>query len=234
MGRAVFSPEICLWRIFAFFWIMTLLVLQNAQAEIQMDNRFITARLHYSGGGDWYGDETSFVNLLAALGQRTSLSCSKKEVVVTLKSNEIFSYPFVTITGHGNIIFSDDEAERLRLYLTGGGFIWVDDDFGMDESLRPALKRVFPNLDLVELPSNHPIYQTVYSFKDGLPKIHEHHGGSPRGYGLFYQGRLVLFYSFNTDIGDGLEDPDVHKDPPAKREAALKMAINVVMYALSH
>jgi len=203
-------------------------------AESPPDSRFTPARLHYSGGGDWYGNEASWSNLLTGLAQRTSIACARKEAVVTLKSNNIFYYPFVTLTGHGNVTFSDDEAERLKRYLTGGGFLWVDDDFGLDEHLRPALKKVFPGNDLVELPFSHPIYHSLYDFKDGLPKIHEHHGGAPHGYGLFHQGRLVLFYSYNTDIGDGLEDPEVHNDPPAKREAALRMGINVVVYALSH
>lgn len=198
------------------------------------EGRFGLARLRYSGGGDWYGNETSWSNLLTALSARTSLDCTRKEVTLSLANNEIFGHPLVTLTGHGQVTFSADEAQRLRQYLTGGGFLWIDDDFGMDEFIRPQIKKVFPDLDLVELPLDHPIYHVFYDLKEGLPKVHEHHGGAPHGYGLYHEGRMVLFYSFNTDIGDGLEDPDVHKDPPAKREAALQMAINVVMYALTH
>jgi hypothetical protein len=197
------------------------------------DARFVMARLRYSGGGDWYGNETSWVNLLAALDRRTTLSCARKEATVGLQSNDLFYYPFVTLTGHGTIQLSDDEADRLRRYLVGGGFLWADDDYGLDASLRAALKKVFPEADLVELPRDHAIYRTVYELRDGLPKIHEHAGGPPRGYGLFHEGRMVVFYSHNTDIGDGLEDADVHGDPPEKREAAMKMAINIVIHALS-
>lgn len=203
-------------------------------ADIPADERFILARVRYSGGGDWYGNETSWTNLLQSLSQRSTLICGRKEAVVSLKSNDIFYYPLVTIGGHGSITLSDDETERLRHYLTGGGFLWVDDDFGLDEFIRPALKKVFPDKDLVELPTSHPIYHSVYDLPDGLPKIHEHHGGAPRGYGLFHDGRMIVFYSFNTDIGDGLEDANVHGDSPKKREAALQTAMNIVAYALSH
>jgi hypothetical protein len=220
------------WILVGLLFVMTSVTL--AHGEAPTDVRFTIARIHYSGGGDWYGDESSWTNLLAGLSSRTTISCMKKEAVVTLKSNTLFYYPFITLTGHGNVTFSDDEAEQLRRYLTGGGFLWVDDDFGLDESFRPAIKRVFPGVELVELPFDHPIYHSVYDFKEGLPKIHEHHGGAPHGYGLYHQGRMVLFYSYNTDIGDGLEDPDIHQDPPAKREAALRMGINVVTYALTH
>ena len=215
-------------------WILLLLLPAALVAEVPTSSHFTMARLRYSGGGDWYGNESSWMNLLAGLNNRTTLACERKEVTVSLKSNDIFYYPFVTLTGHGNVTFSEDEAQRLRQYLIGGGFMWVDDDYGLDEFFRPAIKKVFPELDLVELPVSHPIYHGVYDLKDGLPKIHEHHGGPPHGYGLFYQGRMVLYYSYNTDIGDGLEDPEVHGDPAEKRESAMQMGINVVMYALTH
>lgn len=203
-----------------------------ALADLPTEPRFQPARIRYTGGGDWYGDETSFINLLAGLTERTTISCAKKEAVVSLRSNDIFYYPLVTITGHGTVTFSDDEAQRLRSYLTGGGFLWVDDDFGMDESIRPALKKVFPDAQLVELPNDHPVFKSFYQLP-GIPKIHEHAGGAPKALGIYHQGRLVCFYSYNTDICDGLEDPDVHKDAPDKREAAMKMAINLVMYVLT-
>lgn len=214
--------------------LMALFIPALALAQVPTEPKFQPARIRYSGGGDWYGDETSWINLLAGLTERTTLACAKKEATVSLKSNDIFYYPFVTLTGHGTVSFSDDEANRLKAYLTGGGFLWIDDDFGMDESIRPQLKKVFPDQQLVELPPDHPIFHALYDFKGGLPKIHEHHGGAPKAYGIYHQGRLVVFYSFNTDIGDGLEDAEVHNDPPEKREAAMKMGINVVMYALTH
>lgn len=205
-----------------------------ARAELPTEPKFQTARIRYSGGGDWYGDETSWINLMAGLSARTTIACAKKEAVVSLRSNDIFYYPFVTITGHGTVTLSDDEALRLRQYLIGGGFLWVDDDYGIDESIRPALKKVFPEDQLVELPADHPVFHTVYDLKDGIPKIHEHAGGPPHALAIFHQGRMVAFYSFNTDIGDGLEDPEVHNDPPEKREAAMQMGINLVTYVLTH
>lgn len=212
--------------------LLALLAPALALAELPTEPKFQMARIRYSGGGDWYGDETSWINLLAGLTERTTLSCAKKEATVSLRSNDIFYYPMVTITGHGTVQFSDDEAQRLRSYLVGGGFLWVDDDFGMDESIRPALKKVFPEAQLVEIPNEHQLYRSFYELT-GIPKIHEHAGGAPKALGIFHQGRLVCFYSYNTDIGDGLEDADVHNDPPEKREAAMKFAINLVMYVLT-
>lgn len=212
--------------------LLALLAPALALAELPTEPKFQMARIRYSGGGDWYGDETSWINLLAGLTERTTLSCAKKEATVSLRSNDIFYYPMVTITGHGTVQFSDDEAQRLRSYLVGGGFLWVDDDFGMDESIRPALKKVFPEAQLVEIPNEHALYRSFYELT-GIPKIHEHAGGAPKALGIFHQGRLVCFYSYNTDIGDGLEDADVHNDPPEKREAAMKFAINLVMYVLT-
>ncbi len=220
-------------------WIPTLLLLLGlasgqTEAELSLDSRFGLARLHYSGGGDWYANPTSLSNLLRETGTRSSLKTARKETVVTLKTNDIFAYPLVYATGHGNIAFSPEEAERLRRYLTHGGFLWVDDNYGMDKHLRPALKKLFPDKELVELPPDHEIYSSFYKFPQGLPKVHEHHGGPARGFGLFHEGRLILYYTYNTDIGDGLEDSDVHRDPPEKREAAMKMAINVLIYVLTN
>lgn len=199
-----------------------------------VDARFKMARIRYSGGGDWYGNESSWANLLAGLVERTRMPTVKKEAVVSLRSNDIFTYPVVTISGHGTVSLSEDEGARLKSYLAAGGFLWADDDYGMDESFRPAIQRAVPEGRLVELPVTHPIYHCFYDLKDGLPKIHEHHGGPPRGYGMYIDGRMVMFYSHNTDIGDGLEDPDVHRDPPARREEAMRMAVNVVVYACTH
>jgi hypothetical protein len=146
----------------------------------------------------------------------------------------LFAFPFVYMTGHGKVRFSDEEAARLRHYLVSGGFLWADDNYGMDEHFRREIRKVFPDAELVEVPFDHGIYHIVYDFPAGLPKIHEHHGGPPHGYGIFHDGRLVVFYSYNTDIGDGLEDPEVHRDPPEKRQAAMRMAINIVTHALTH
>ncbi|MGH7742575.1 MAG: DUF4159 domain-containing protein [Candidatus Eiseniibacteriota bacterium] len=195
---------------------------------------FSIARLKYGGGGDWYEDRTSLANLLTALPQRTSISvASGKEAVVEPGSAAIFQYPFVFASGHGNIKFTDAEIRNLRLYLDSGGFLWVDDDFGIDPSFRREMKRLFPDSPLIELPFSHPIYHQLYDFPQGLPKIHEHDGGPARGFGIVHDGRLVVFYSFDTDLGDGLEDEEIHHDPPEKREAALRMALNIVHFALS-
>ena len=195
---------------------------------------FGIARLKYGGGGDWYEDRTSLTNLLKALQTRTSIRvAAEKEAVVEPGAAAIFQYPFVFACGHGNIKFTDAELRNLRLYFESGGFLWVDDDFGLDESFRREMKRLFPDSPLIELPFSHPIYHQLYDFPKGLPKIHEHDGGPARGFGIVHGGRLVVFYSFDTDLGDGLEDEEIHHDPPDKREAALRMALNIVHFALS-
>ena len=195
---------------------------------------FSIARLKYGGGGDWYEDRTSLTNLLAALSSRSSIRvASEKEAVVEPGSAAIFQYPFVFACGHGNMKFTDAEVRNLRLYFESGGFLWVDDDFGIDPSFRREMKRVFPDSPIIELPFSHPIYHQLYEFPHGLPKIHEHDGGPARGFGIVHDARLVVFYSFDTDLGDGLEDEEIHHDPPEKREAALRMALNIVHFALS-
>jgi hypothetical protein len=191
-------------------------------------------RLHYGGGGDWYANPTSLPNLARALRDRLGMQVDLEDERVEPMDDELFNLPFLHMTGHGNVRFTSEEAERLRWYLMHGGFLFADDNYGMDESLRRELRRVFPEAELIELPFDHEIYHSVYSFQRGLPKIHEHHGGPPHGYGIYHEGRLVVFYSYNTDIGDGLEDPDVHGDSPEVREQALRMAINIVAYALTH
>ncbi|RKZ21499.1 hypothetical protein DRQ18_04365, partial [bacterium] len=147
---------------------------------------------------------------------------------------EIFSHPFVFVTGHGNIVFSEEEIKNIRRYLENGGFIYVDDDYGMDEYIRREIMRIFPSRKLVEVPFDHPIYHIFYDFPQGLPKIHEHYKGPPKGYGIFMDGRLALFYTYNTNISDGWADPEVHRDPPLKRELAIKMGINILLYALTY
>lgn len=195
---------------------------------------FTVARLKYGGGGDWYEDRTSLVNLLEGVRSRTSIPVSgSREAIVEPGSATLFQYPFVFACGHGNIKLTPTEVTNMRRYLTSGGFLWVDDDYGIDASFRREMKRVFPDAPLVELPHSHPIFHGLYDFPAGLPKIHEHSGGPARAFGIFHDGRLVVFYSHDSDIGDGLEDEDVHNDPPEKREAALRMGLNIVHYALT-
>jgi hypothetical protein len=192
------------------------------------------ARLHYGGGGDWYCNPSSLPNLLREFRARTGLPTAATEAVVTLDSEDLYRYPLLYASGHGRIALTSEELDDLRRYLDAGGFLWADDNYGMDRSLRAALAKAFPDKPLVELPFEHPIYHSFYGFDEGLPKIHEHDGGPPHGYGLFHEGRLVAFYSFNTDIGDGMEDVEVHNDPPQKHDEALKMGVNVVVYALTN
>ncbi len=199
------------------------------------EQRFGIARLKYGGGGDWYENRTSLANLLKGLRTRTSIAVSgEKEAVVEPGSAALFQYPFLFASGHGNIKFTDAEVASMRRYLTTGGFWWVDDDFGMDASFRREIARIFPDVELVELPFSHPVFHQLYEFHRGLPKIHEHTGAPARAYGIVYEGRLVVFYSQETDLGDGLEDAEIHNDPPEKREAALRMAMNIAHYALTH
>lgn len=202
------------------------------ESRAQTDHAFRIARIKYGGGGDWYGDETSLVELLKFVREETLLDVAPTEDVVELTSDKLFSYPYVYLTGHGNVRFSDQEAVRLRRYLVGGGFLHIDDNYGLDRHIRREMKRVFPELEFVELPFSHPIYHTHYDFPSGLPKIHEHDGKPPQGFGIIHEGRLVVFYSYESDLGDGWEPPTVHDNPPDKRRAALEMGTNILTYAM--
>ncbi|HEY2955536.1 MAG TPA: DUF4159 domain-containing protein [Candidatus Eisenbacteria bacterium] len=196
---------------------------------------FSIARLKYGGGGDWYEDRTSMVNLLRGLRERTSIPVAgDREAVAEPGSAALFQYPFLFACGHGNMKFTPTEVANLRRYLTSGGFLWVDDDFGIEPSFRREMKRLFPDSPIVELPFSHPIFHQLYDLPGGLPKIHEHSGGPARAFGIVHDGRLVVFFSFDCDLGDGLEDEEIHHDPPDKREAALRAAINIAQYALTH
>ena len=190
-------------------------------------------RVRYSGG-DWYNDPDIIPNLEKAINTRTSLKMPEKEMVLSLSDPEIYSYPFLFITGHGKIEFSKSELQNLKNYLWNGGFIYVDDDYGMDEYFREELNKAFPKHELVQLPTDHEIYKVYYELSEGLPKIHEHYKGAPEGYGLFLKGRLVLFYTYNSNISDGWASPSVYKDPENLREKALKMGINIYIYAMTH
>jgi len=196
---------------------------------------FSIARLKYGGGGDWYEDRTSLINLLKGVRERTSIPVGgDKETIVEPGAAALFQFPFVFACGHGNVKLTPTEVANLRRYLTSGGFLWVDDDFGIAPSFRREMKKVFPEAELIEVPFSHPIFHGLYDFPRGLPKIHEHSGGPPRAFGIVHDGRLAVFFSYDTDLGDGLEDEEVHHDPPEKREEALRMGLNVVHYALTH
>lgn len=206
-----------------------------SSALAQETSSISVARVQYQGGGDWYSDEESLVELLAFARQHTLLDVGPQEDVVELTSDKVFSYPYLYLTGHGNVTFAAAEADRLRRYLLQGGFLHVDDNYGLDQYIREELKKVFPEKELVEVPFDHPIYHTRYDFPDGLPKIHEHDGERPQGYGLFDDsGRLMVFYTHETDLGDGWEPASVHNNPPEKRQAALRMGVNILTYAMTH
>ncbi|HKC69241.1 MAG TPA: DUF4159 domain-containing protein [Bacteroidia bacterium] len=187
--------------------------------------------LKYNGGGDWYANlETSLPNLIKFCNQNLKTNINPEQAIVEVGSPELFNYPFVHITGHGNIIFSDAEAENLRKYLIGGGFLEISDNYGLDKFIRPQMKKVFPELEFVELPFYYPIYHQKYNFDKGLPKIHEHDNKSPQGFGIIYKGRLVCFYDYECDLGDGWESYEVHKDSEEAHEKALRMGADIISY----
>lgn len=192
------------------------------------------ALLKYNGGGDWYANPTSLPNLIKYSNQTINTKIRLKPATVEPGSTELFSYPFVHMTGHGNVVFSDSEIINLRNYLLSGGFLHIDDNYGMDQYIRREIKRIFPNNPLVELPANHPIFQKPNLFAAGIPKIHEHDGSRPQAFGIIENNRLVLLYTFETDLGDGWEDPEVHNDPKEVREKALKMGANILNYVFNY
>lgn len=198
------------------------------------DAPLVVGRLHYDGGGDWYANPSSLPNLIAAISSRTTLRVAPREVVVTLSGDELWSVSYLHMTGHGNVHFSDADLATLRRWLRQGGFLHADDNYGMDLSIRRELARLFPDHPLVEVPLDHPIYHLVYDFPRGLPKIHEHDGKPAQGFGIFLDGRLAVYYSYQSDLGDGWEDPDVHHDPPEKHEAALRMGVNLFAYSVGY
>lgn len=187
--------------------------------------------LKYNGGGDWYANPTALKNLSQFCNEKMGTQLDPDYGTVEVGSVELFNYPFVHMTGHGNVVFSDQEADNLRMYLMGGGFLHIDDNYGMDPYVRLAIKKIFPDKEFVEVPFVHSVYHQQFDFPGGLPKIHVHDGKPPKGYGIFIEGRLVLFYSYETDLSDGWEDPEVHKDPEEKRQQALRMGANLVRYA---
>ena len=203
-------------------------------SSFAQDNNYQIALLQYNGGGDWYANlETSLPNLIEFTNKNLGTNINAEQAIVEVGSPEVFNYPLLHLTGHGNVLFSLDEANNLRKYLESGGFLHIDDNYGMDKFIRPQMKKVFPELDFVELPFTHPIYHQQYDFANGLPKVHKHDEKPPQGFGLIFKGRLVCFYSYESDLGDGWEDFEIHKDSDATRLKALKMGANILQYAFT-
>ena len=225
-----------------FGFVPTLSVCENLMLpdtilaqEVKQNSKFVIARMKYGGGGDWYNDPSSEVNMLKFLKTHTNIDVEvKTEEFVEVGSEKLFGYPFVFMTGHGNINFTEQEAQNLRNYLENGGFLYVDDDYGLDDAFRREIKKVFPDKEMVELPFSHGIYHSHFQFPNGLPKIHEHNGKPPQGFGIFHNGRLVLFYTYESNLADGWADPDVHKDPEPVREKSLEMGTNIIVWALTN
>lgn len=201
----------------------------------QDDGAIVLARIQYEGGGDWYNDKSAEVNLLKYVAEKTTIAVRPAFESVMLTDDKLFSYPLIFLTGHGNVSFTDAEAKRLRAYLDNGGFLYIDDDYGLDTAIRREMRKVFPDQELRELPFTHDIYHAFFDFPNGLPKIHEHDEKPPQGFGLFdADDRLCVFYTFETNPSDGWADPDAHGDPQEKREAAFQIGTNIVVYALTH
>ncbi|WP_206611032.1 DUF4159 domain-containing protein [Mariniphaga sediminis] len=213
---------------FFLFFFMLLAGWTNARSQSVK-----IALLKYGGGGDWYADPTALPNLIAYCNQELHTNIHPEPSTVEIGSTEIFHFPFVHLTGHGNIVLSENEALNLKTYLEAGGFLHVDDNYGLDEFFRREIKKVFPNRELVELPPSHPLFHKKYNFSEGLPKIHEHANKQPQAFGIFIEERMVCLYTYESDLGDGWEDPAVHNDPPEVRERALKMGANIISYVFS-
>jgi hypothetical protein len=207
------------------FFFSSFLFLTNAQD---------VAILKYNGGGDWYANPTAIPNLIAFSNENINTRISKNPQKIGVDSDEIFNFPILFMTGHGNVLFSDTEAENLRNYLTSGGFLHISDNYGLDKFIRRELKKVFPMLEFQEIPSNHLIYNQTFKFKNGLPKIHEHDKKPAQGFGLFHEGRLIVFYDYQTDLSDGWEDEIMHNNPKNIREIALKMGANIIEHAFTN
>ena len=214
-------------KIFIVFALTVLQIPAMAQEGIAI------AKIKYHGGGDWYGDKTALPNLIRFCNANLNMNLKPEDEVVEVGSPDLFLYPYVFLTGHGNVNFSPQEAENLRNYLIGGGFLHIDDNYGLDKFIRLEMKKVFPNLDFVELPFDHPIFHQKYDFPEGLPKVHEHDGKRPQGFGLIYQGRLVCFYSYECDLGNGWEDQVIYNDPEPVRQAALRAGANIISFAFT-
>ncbi len=203
-------------------------------SAISQSESYQIALMKYNGGGDWYSNPTALPNLIKFCNENINTSIQPSPAQVEVGSSELFNYPFIHLTGHGNVVFNNDEAQNLRNYLLSGGFLHISDNYGLDQFIRNEMKKVFPELEFVELPIDHPIYNIQYEFNNGLPKIHEHNNENPKGLGLLYEGRLVCFYDFECDLGDGWEDKEVHNDSEENREKALKMGANIIKIAFTN
>lgn len=220
-------------KVFRLLILALILVLMLPKYSSAQGGALKLALLKYSGGGDWYSDPTALINLSLFSNSELNTEIDPNYATVEVGSPELFNYPWVHMTGHGNVVFSDADADNLRQYLIGGGFLHIDDNYGMDVFVRPAMKKVFPELSFIELPFDHEIYHQKFDFAKGVPKIHEHDDKPSQGFGLFWEDRLICFYTYETDLGDGWEDEEVHNDPPAKRLMALRMGVNIIQYAFS-
>lgn len=225
---AVYSINVIMLRkIIVCCILLSMLALSAGAQQMRL------ALLEYGGGGDWYANPTALKNLAQFCNQHLGTRFDMQEAKVQPSSAQIFNYPYVHATGHGRIFFTEQEAGNLRLYLESGGFLHLDDNYGLDEFVRPEMKKVFPELTFVELPFTHPIFHQKFTFSKGLPKIHEHDGKPPQAFGLIWKGRLVCLYTYGTDLGDGWEDPEVHQNPPDKRQQALQMGANIIQYVFN-
>jgi len=223
--------------LFLFAFLLGMLPSHRPAAPLESDpaTRFTICRLKYQGGGDWYSDPSSLPNLLREVREDLGIPAADEEVVREPGDPTLREFPFLYMTGHGNVVFTPEDVRNLHDYLEHGGILWADDNYGMDTSFRREIVKLFPEQQLEPLSADHPIFHCYYDFPDGLPAIHEHDPGvPPQAFGIFHNGRLVVFYSYQSDIGDGLEDPDVHNDPPALRDAARRMALNIVWYTMTH
>lgn len=224
MSRRFFATVLCLAIVAGFTTAQS----QKTTSAIKL------ARVKYNGGGDWYNDQSSEVNLMKFVRQHTNVEVDPVFEFVELSSDNIFIYPLLFLTGHGNVSFTDAEAKRLRSYLHNGGFLYIDDDYGLDKSIRREMKKIFPEQDFVELPFSHGIYSSLYEFPSGVPKTHEHDNKTPQGFGLFYESRLCVYYTVESNPSDGWADDNVHTNPEQKREEALKFGANIIVWALTH
>lgn len=215
------------------FNMIAIFLIFTTMSFAQTNTGFQIARLKYGGGGDWYNDPSAEINLLKFVEQNTTIKVNPEYVFVDVSSNDIFSFPFLFITGHGNIVFSKEDVLRIRKYIEEGGFIYIDDDYGLDKAVRRELKKIYPDKQLVELPFDHKIYHNVYNFKFGPPKIHEHNNKPPQGFGIFIDKRLAIYYTYESNPSDGWADKEAHNDPENIREEALKFGTNLVVFALT-
>jgi hypothetical protein len=220
---------------FSLISLLILLLLFSGPLTAQnkrIDSQFRIARLKYSGGGDWYNDPTAEVNLLKFAQKNAGIDADPKYEFVEISNDNFMSYPFIFMTGHGNVLFSDFETRRLRSYLENGGFLYIDDDYGIDKAVRREMKKVFPEYDFVEVPYSYGLYSCLFAFPNGVPKTHEHDNKPPQGFGIFHKGRLVVYYTYESNPSDGWVDDDVHKNPPEKREEALRFGTNIIVWSL--